>query len=571
MPRPTSPRRPNRARLPVALCALFAALAGGGPGVAGQASPLVDPSDRFLRADVAALAAQGVTDRPTSGLGHLTRMEAARIVVDARSGLAALEARAAATPNPDMAERVAAVRATLSRLEARLTPELMALRQSTTPGGVSILDADMELAGSWYDDADRPYPNNFLGDVDARTQPLGGRRQGRTLEDGWSNWAEAGLSARLGAPLVVHSRVHVDPDADDVLTLQQAYVRVAIIDLGSLTAGRADVVWGQSRRAGLMMSGNARSPWTIRFSTDRPAILPGFLDALGPVTGEIFWADLGEAQNFPGADLMGWHLSLRPHPRFEAGLGLVSQFGGDGAPEYGTWDVVKDLLFTQAGVRQFSNKIAGVDVRWRAPEAAGLAVYAELVVDDLDWNPGRLPEWILEDVGHVYGVEFARLVPDGSLGVWAEFHHTGHRFYRHPNFTSGLTYERDFLGNPLGPDGDGLYGGVDLRMGAGDLVEIEGGWERRSRDKYFVEGSDDLFNSFPGDDGWAVYEDFPEESRLRAVATWRRAAGHGASAWMARVGVERIMNFAWEEGRDRTIGLIEARVPVSALFGLVDR
>lgn len=552
----------------VVLGVLALLVAGSASHASAQASLLVEASDRLFRADLAALTAQGVTDRPVFGLGFLTRREAARIVVDARAGLARLEARAEATRDPDLAIRADAVRATLARLAARLAPDLAALEDGTAPPPMRA--GRMEVAATWYDDHDRPYPNNFLGDVDARTQPLGGLRQGRTLADGWDTWTEASASLQTGAPLALHLQLRVDPDRDDPVTVQQAYARLAFLEIGSLTAGRADVTWGQSRRASMTLSGNARSPWSLRLSSDRPFTLPGFLSALGPIAGDGFWADLGAGQNFPGANLMGWNMRARPHPRFEVGLAMLSQFGGEGAPEYGPWDVVKDLLFAQVGVRQFSNKVGGFDFRWRAPDAAGLSVYGEFVVDDLDLNPGRLPEWVVEDVGHVYGVELARLTPDGGLGGWAEFHHTGHRFYRHVNFISGVTYQQDFVGNPLGPDGDGVYAGLDIRPGGADLLEIELGWERRSRDKYWVVGSEDPFNTFPGDDGWDVAEDFPEESRVRAVATWRRAAGVGPSAWMVRAGLERIGNFAWEEGQDRTLALVEIRLPVTGLLGVLD-
>ncbi len=542
--------RTKRTRLSVLL--ICAAAAPG--GAAAQSSALVSPDDHMVRADLSLLASSGLTDRITSGLGALSRLEAARVLRDALSSPLATSAAAST---------VSAIR----RLEEHFAPELAVLADQADSGAVTPSRplAYIEARAAYLDAPSHGYPNNFLGDIDARANPLGSLRQGRTWFDGANGTLETAHTIQLGPRATVHARPRlrswVAPGTEEVeesVSLQEAYVRIPVRSL-AVTVGRADVVWGQSRRGSLIMSGNARSPWLARLTTDRPVVLPGFLDALGPVTGDLFAADLGGGQNFPNAKLTGYHVSIRPHPRFEAGLGIISHFGGEGAPEYSFGGVVKDLLFVLKGVRQFSNKLAGVDFRWWFPDTGGLSIYGEFVADDIDLNPGRLPEWILEDVGHVYGIEVARLTRDGRLGGWAEVHHTGHRFYRHSQFTSGTTYQGDILGNPLGPDGDGLYGGLDLRSTGGDLLRMEAAWERQSRDRYYVLG-DPLFNTFPGDDGWSVYEDFPEETRVRILASWHREAPSHGAGFSVRTGLQRTANFDYTAGADRTDFLTELRV-----------
>jgi hypothetical protein len=87
-------------------------------------------------------------------------------------------------------------------------------------------------------------------------------------------------------------------------------------------------------------------------------------------------------------------MSIVPHRNLEFGVQVLDETGGPGAPGASFGDRVLDAIppidaWRTGSDFQFSNKLAGVDARWRMPDWAGLELYVDGAVDDMGVVQGR--------------------------------------------------------------------------------------------------------------------------------------------------------------------------------------
>jgi hypothetical protein len=252
-------------------------------------------------------------------------------------------------------------------------------------------------------------------------------------------------------------------------------------------------------------------------------------------------------------------VAAHPHRRLEIGVEVLDETGGNGAPPASFADRVADAIplidvaFLPNRDFQFSNKFAGLDFRWSAPSLAGLALYAEGAVDDFDAR--RLRSSLLEDGGYIAGVSLACITECGRLGVRAEYHQTGIRYYTHTDFPSGIQQNAVLIGDPLGPRGVGGYLTMDTELSAVGGLAVTGAYEVRSGNRYASTATG------PRDSGFhfVQIERHPGEHRARTLVTWTSPSRGSRNAVSATVGVERVSNFAFVDGRDRTNALAQVR------------
>jgi len=303
-----------------------------------------------------------------------------------------------------------------------------------------------------------------------------------------------------------------------------------------------------------MLSSSGRPLDMIQLSTMRPWRAPWEFRWLGLLRGSAFLADLGPRQNFPHAKVAAYKLSGQVTSYFELSAGVLVQGGGRGAPPARLVDRFVDLVpalkySLPDNTTQFSNKLAGWDMRVRVPWLHGVQLYTESVFDDMD--PRRWRSTLWEDGGHIAGAALSQLGPGGAISATTEFHHTGLRYYQHTPFTSGIAFNRTLLGDPLGPQGDGAYVRVRHDAGGAQRWRIDAAVERR------------------GGDIWSTTSDRPRDERFRFVldrhqpAEWRyRVAGEWSLArtttqqLVVSAGVERVRDAGFVRDAQRTNGLV---------------
>jgi hypothetical protein len=131
------------------------------------------------------------------------------------------------------------------------------------------------------------------------------------------------------------------------------------------------------------------------------------------------------------------------------------------------------------------------------------------------------------------------------LGVRAEYHQTGIRFYTHSDYP--MPMNQLLLGDPLGPRGVGGYVMVDRDAGPRGLLSVAAAVEARSGNTYrsATTGAHEAGFHFE------LVDHRPTEKRARLIATWMRARTTTLSMSVSG-GIERVANFNFVGGDDRT-------------------
>lgn len=420
---------------------------------------------------------------------------------------------------------------------------------------------------SWRGDAStgnaqtRRITQNGLGSIDAVTEPFEARRDGWPLVDGAStNIAPTGLISvgdrlAVGAELLwSQTRVRNGADAN-TFALHRAYAR-ATFHNAALRVGSDEMLWGQSWTSPLFISGNASPFPALMVGTDTAVTLPWLFRLAGPTRGTLFVADLGRSQDPPHAKLAGWQTSIEPWTRFELGVSVLSQMGGSGAPKASFLDRILDLfpvidaLSPAHSDFQFSNKLAGGNLRLRFPELSGLDLYYELQIDDFDLR--RFRSSMIEDSGHLLGARLPIQTDHGQF-VWrGELHRTSLRLYEHAQFRSGVTYQERIIGDPLGPNAKGAYLTATWTYTPVNSVEVALADEERDPSRYHVTVSDTRDRGFR----FVLDSVIPHYRTRRALASTEHALGFGAVR--LTLGYDR----AWRSagtGRNEWLGLVSFR------------
>ncbi|HEY5060300.1 MAG TPA: capsule assembly Wzi family protein [Gemmatimonadaceae bacterium] len=509
---------------------LFLALAILIPSfAAAQATPFVAPSDPVYR-HLDNLAAAGLLRTYIVGVRPLTEREILRLLGEARGNLdARLSARG-------WAQTVLA--ADIARF---------------TRGAPRAIDAAM-IEGTAMRSPSRGIPPDGSGFIDAAINPLAADRGGRPIADGATVGLETQHSLVLGSHLALslNPRLTFEAQRGSVsgaaLRLQSGAADFLFGNL-SLSAGRDYAIFGQSPAGGLMLSENAPAFDMVRLSNDAPLTLPWWLRALGPMRGTAFIADLGAHQFHPHAKLAAYKVAALPSSHFEIGVEVDDAMGGNGGQPASFGDRILDALaipdvFRKHSDFQFSNKMAGADVHWRMPSWHGFDLYEETVIDDFDAR--RLRSVFLDDGGYLAGIAFSCITECGRLGVRAEYHQTGIRFYTHGDYP--LAENGLVLGDPLGPRGLGAYLTVDGESSTNQYYALTGAFEVRSGNLY---GS---AQSAPNAAGFHFIQlaHRPGEKRARILGTWMPELGDRRLSLRATAGLERVTNFGFVAGSDRT-------------------
>ena len=424
--------------------------------------------------------------------------------------------------------------------------ELMVLRgqmheRDTTARWMARLSTAHELHAS--DAIAERVDSNGLGQVDASSFPFQERRASRPVTGGlaFTTTPTIAVGTRRAAVVVAQPVISLQGSQSGrdvvVARLHRAYVR-AVWSNTAVQVGADEMMWGQSPRGALFISGQASPAPALVLSSDTAFTLPWLFRLAGPVRLIGVLADLGAAQNPPRAKLAGWHVSIQPWTRFELGVSVLAHTGGGGEiPRVSFIERFADL-FPVIGAafpsynNPISNKLAGGNLRVRMPEWAGLDLYYELQLDDFDGR--RLVSSFVDDAGHLLGAR----VQVSDVVFRSEWHRTSLRLYEHTQFKSGVTYRQRLIGSPLGPNARAGYLSAEWDVSPATHVDLTLADERRDPSLYTVTFTPPRDQEFT----FVRMTDDPRVRRARAVATVERRIASGALR--GSVGYNR----AWRDG-----------------------
>lgn len=357
---------------------------------------------------------------------------------------------------------------------------------------VHFLDR-LDISTLYLDGPDRTVFNNGLGTVNAHVRPLTEYEEGRHFADGF-NYAFESYHSLKGPYFVLfaHPRFQLQiregaAEEEDRVFVQELYGKAGWRNL-ELEVGRDEVVWGQGENGGLMFSDNARTIDFVKLSNPRPARLPCALRHIGNLKATIFLANMGPHYNFKYSYLTAMKLSVQPATFTEVGFYYGFITGGDGAPS------------------GKADRMGGMDLRFRIPPANDMELYGELYLEDAD-----LDHWAVtfgDKAAYVGGLYFPRLINSNNMALRFEYKHASPAIYRDRTWIDGFTLGGAFLGDPLGPDADGIYASYYYDLGEASRFIARFAYESRGGDTYTVRAGDGGFNV-------ATYR--PSEKRYRGT------------------------------------------------------
>ena len=218
----------------------------------------------------------------------------------------------------------------------------------------------------------------------------------------------------------------------------------------AVAVGHQPVGYGFGGLSGAVLGGGVPID-RVEIQTVRPAMLPGWLGYIGPVTFHAFAARVTGAPHADGTVLHGTSLQARPHPRLTLGAQRAVMFGGDSADvDAGT--VLRMLFFV---ANRSENNLYSFTYRWRVPTErwVPLTLYGEWAGDD---TAGGLTEGPGGTIGGT--VPSVPGIPQLALGFERSFfgrfpRREWYTHYAFPWIADGLS-----LGHPLGGNGTELLG-----------------------------------------------------------------------------------------------------------------
>jgi len=284
--------------------------------------------------------------------------------------------------------------------------------------------------------------------TDGKLNPLLSGQEGRFIDEGNLVWAGPVVRGGFGAlsysaePMWLHPR----PNSDQYF-LQRGSAKLTLGKL-EIEAGKETPQWGYGRNGSLLFSGQHESVYQLSLGNSQPIELPGFLKILGPARSHFFAMLMDSNQTtFPNSQIIAAKFSVQPMERWELGFGNFVQLGGKGSSSSPL------TYFGEAfgGGTNAANRGFVLDTRIKVEEF-GIEPYAELYWEDccngVFFNS--------RDAVLLVGV-FAPNLFSPRMDYSLEWVQTNMITYRHNPYASGLFYQGQGLGHPLGPDGSGVY------------------------------------------------------------------------------------------------------------------
>jgi hypothetical protein len=348
---------------------------------------------------------------------------------------------------------------------------------------------------------------------------------------------------RLGRFFLVNVRpllAYREADGDSVRLLEGK----ASLGMGplELSAGRQSLWWGQGRNGSLVLTSNARPLDMVRLTNPSPAHLPWIFKYLGPFRFDLFVSRLEEDRVVPEPYFSGLRFNFKPAPWFEFGASRTALFGGEGRPDVKFDDFLTIIGGENVGGSSESNQIAALDARLKFPYLGGAEIYGEFGGEDEADALGFIP--FISQVAYLGGIYLPHIEPSGRIDLRLEYTDTTEQrngnpvWYRHSIYQSGYTYEGNILGHHIGGDAKDLYAELRAFLPADLTLTLALDLQERG-------------DSLP----------VQEEHTIPSVKLeWQASPGMRLHGRYAR---DRVENFAFVEGDDKTMHFAEAGVAFS--------
>jgi hypothetical protein len=412
--------------------------------------PLDDP----IYYELDTLDGLGLLDSYLAEVKPISRVEAARLVIEADNNVAQIKA-----PDP-------LATAALDALRAQLALEVGWLDGDHEDGLPSMVRPVQRMAlqyvyssgarREFYVENARPVTVGeaipLLTDSDL---PSTTGSNGAAL---WSGWAGVGgfltgyAEGAYGGPLRSDAQT---PDRDRIVN------GAAVASLGNLAIsyGNEAMQWGPGYYGQLAQSTNASAFPALRLQNIHPGHLPSLLRYLGLMRFNAFLGKLDDARTFAHPWIAGQIVALKPLPYLEFGVTHAIAFGGRGNDNYGFSGFFGRATGINTGDAEGANTNSRVSLytKLRLPTLRGAELYGEILGEDFYQPFGKslglkLP---FKSPSYTLGLYIPRLTRDGLTDGRLEWTLLDRNYSIH---SDSLYWTNDgvLMGYPLGPGGQRL-------------------------------------------------------------------------------------------------------------------
>jgi Capsule assembly protein Wzi len=310
----------------------------------------------------------------------------------------------------------------------------------------------------------------------------------------------------------------------------------AVADFGNIAVsfGQREMWWGTGHFSALAQGDNAAPFPALRVQNVHPTLLPSLLRYLGQFRFEIFLGELDGKRQFAHPWIDGEIFALKPLPTFEIGFTHAIMFGGRFNDHYSPAGFVGRATGFATGNPNAgnTNSRAGVYLKFYIPSLRGMQIYQEILGEDnltAEFRPvGRFLPFLA--VSYQGGIYLPRLTADGLTDLRFEYAILEPNYSTHSD-SLYWTYNGQLMGDSMGPNASE----VDLALG------------RWLKERYRTELQIFYTEQAPS---WGSHEPFVAPLSSRALAKERSVGAalevlglaNPATAvlqsWHARVGVE---------------------------------
>jgi hypothetical protein len=470
-------RPARRIKFPLMLAAIAIALVAR-PAFASTYAAYI-PLDSSIYYELATLNDLGLADSYLSEIQPISRVEAARITVEAESKLS------------EMQSQNQLARSVIGELRMQLPDEVQWIEQDHEDNLPTMIHPLERVEGQYVLSEGKRRALNTTNKTGAGIDfqegtPLLPHNDNLSTDQGsneilrWSGWGGVGGfitgygEGALAGPVT---------DSPSQANRAQLLTGAMVVSLGNtaISFGKEETSWGVSHYNQLSQSNNGQPFPALRIQTIHPGHLPWIFRYLGLYRYQAFLGQLNSGRTFSRPWLSGHVITFRTLPSFEWGLEHTIMFGGSGNNNYGPGGFLGNLtgLSTGNSNQYNTNTRFGIFGKVYIKRLRDAQIYAEDLAEDffqLGGNTGiKLP---FKGPSYTAGIYVPRLTLDGRTTARFEYALTDKEYSVHSD-SLYWSYNNALMGSSLGPGAWQVNFEIDRWLNLQSRVGIDTFYTRR--------------------------------------------------------------------------------------------
>ncbi|MGD0076434.1 MAG: capsule assembly Wzi family protein [Candidatus Binataceae bacterium] len=409
------------------------------------------PLDSSIYTELETLNGLGYLDTYLDEIKPISRVEAARLTLEAQANLA------------ESGQRDVLARAMVVSLKEQLQDEIGWLENNSEDSPPTMLHPleRVETQYLYSSGPTRHWLTGPGGPINAQEQtPLLPNNDGLPTSNGSNEIVRMSGWGGFGGFLTGYAEGAVaGPISHSVASASRGQLLGAetVLSLGNtaVSFGQQERSWGTGYFASLSQSDNAKPFWALTMESIHPTYLPWIFRYLGPGRRELFMgqldADRAQSQH---AWIVGHILAYKPLPTLEFGITRAIIFGGRNNDHYNFGGFAGRFTGIATGNPAQGNtkSRAGLFFKFGVPQLRNVEFYQEILgSDNLSYEVPTIGHYMpFLSVAYQGGFYVPRLTADGFTDLRFEYALIPGSYSVQDGNSLYFTYDNQLMGDPLG-------------------------------------------------------------------------------------------------------------------------